>query len=137
MALDATDTQTVYEACGLLADGNTYTLVRFNSFSVTDINTATFQVDYSTAKGYIDTNIAALSTGAEAAVEGYCATYQDTATSSFKMRGEVVLDDSVEKSLAKNAIIDVIGVLVEAVDSIKRAQEAMNAGGIQGSVERG
>jgi hypothetical protein len=133
--LSAAQTLTVYHACGLRVEGGTYKLVRFHPFSVSTIEDFTLNYDYSAIKTAIDTNLAALSSDAGTWLGTHITTYDDTLTSSFKMRGEVVLDDEVEFCKARDAIRDLVGVQVELVDEIEAARNA-ESGGRTGRVAR-
>ena len=135
MALTAAQTLTVYHACGLRAEGGTYYLVRFTPYSVTDISDTDVSFDYSGVKTLIDTNLAALSDDANTWLGTHITTYDSTVTSSFKMKGEVVLDDESEFSKARALIRDIVGVHVEAVDIIEESRNK-GAGGLQGRVTR-
>jgi len=135
MALTAAQTQTVYEACGLRAEGNTFRLLRFHAFTTQSITESSTSYDYSNVKTLIDTNLAALSTNAETQLGTYITKYDDTATSSVKLRGEVIYDAQEEHKFARDRIVNIVGIEVAMIDEIERARlEA--SGGISGNVVR-
>jgi len=115
MALTDAQKQTVYEACGLRAQGGTYRLVRFDAFSTTDMEDSSLTWDYSNVKNAIDTAVSGLSSAAETRLGTYITTYDDTRTSSLRVRGEVELDDRQEFELARQAIADIVGIEVAPV----------------------
>ncbi len=136
MALTGAQEQTIYEVCGLRAGGGDYTLVRFDTYSVTDITQSSLTWDYSSVKTAIDTRIAALDSDEEARLGTYIATYDDNVTSSFKMSGEVVLDAAEERELAKWKIVDIIGIQVDRVDIIENARAKLSQTSRGGRVTR-
>ena len=118
MALTDAQTQTVHEACGLFAGGGTRYRYRFNAFSTQDIASSSLSWSYADVKTRIDTRLAALTSGEETRLGTYITTYDDTATSSFKMRGGsrgVVLDDEAENEKAARRIRQIVGIWVEPV----------------------
>lgn len=115
MALTPAQTQNVYLAIGLWAEGNSRYRVRWNWFSVFDIKTTSLSWDYSTAKGYIDTRLVALSAGALVLLGTLADTFADTLTSSFQMKGEVQLSDPEENEKARAGICKLVGIELEAV----------------------
>jgi len=135
MALTAAQTQTVYEACGLRAEGNTYRLLKFHAFTTQSITESSTSYDYSNVKTLIDANLAALSTNAETQLGDYITKYDDTATSSVKLRGEVIYDAQEEHRFARDRIVNIVGIECALIDEVQRARDAMN-GGRQGSVVR-
>lgn len=112
MALTGAQTQTVYEACGLRAQGGTYRLVRFDAFSAADIEESSLSWDYSNVKSAIDSVLGGLDSDAETRLGTYISTCDATATSSLKVRGEVELDHEVEHEKARRRIVDIVGVEV-------------------------
>ena len=112
MALTGAQTQTVYEACGLRAQGGTYRLVRFDAFSSVEIEESSLTWDYSNVKSTIDSALSGLGSDAETRLGTYISTYDATATSSLKVRGEVELDHEVEHEKARRRIVDIVGVVV-------------------------
>lgn len=122
MALTAAQTQTVYHACGLRAEGGSYNLIRFTPYTQTDIGSSSTTWDYSSVKTAIDTNLAALSDAANTWLGSAITNYDSTLLSSFQMTGEVKLSDPQEFELARNVIRDVVGVHVAPVDAIESAR---------------
>lgn len=112
MALTGAQTQTVYEACGLRAQGGSYRLVRFDAFSTSDIEESSLTWDYSNVKSAIDSALSGLGADAETRLGTYIATCDATATSSLKVRGEVEIDHEAEHRKARRRIVDIVGVEV-------------------------
>jgi hypothetical protein len=130
MALTAAQTQNVYLACGLWAEGGTRYRGRWNWFSVFDIKSTSIRWEYDDAKTYVDTRLATLSAGALTLLGTLADTFADTLTSSFEMKGEVGLSDSTEHALAKENICKVVGVEFEPVppEIVKPLDGNENAG---------
>lgn len=122
MALTAAQTQTIYEACGLFAGGSTRYRYKFGAvgmaFEPGNIEGQTLSWSYSSIKTQIDTRIAALSAGEETRLGTYITTYDDTATTSLTLTGEVNLDLPEENENAANKIRQIIGLWVEAVPGV-------------------
>lgn len=115
MALTAAQTQQVYLACGLWAEGNSRYRVRWNFYSVFSITQSNLSWDYSGAKTQIDTRLAALSAGALTLLGELADTFADTLTSSFAMMGEVRLSDADEHEKARGSICKLVGIELEQV----------------------
>ena len=128
----AAQTQTVYEACGLRAEGGTYTLIFFSQWSADSMTDSSDDWDYSTVKTAIDSNLGDLSSDANTRLGTYITKYDDTATSSIRLQGEVRYDAAEEQRLARNRIVNIVGVEVEEIDRVAEARRE----GRQGEVGR-
>lgn len=129
MALSTAQTQTVYEAVGLFAGGGTRYRYRFNAYSTSDIATASLTWDYSTVKTTVDTRLAALTAGEQSRLGEYITKYDDTATSSLVMKGEVNLDLAAENEKAANKIRQIVGLWVEPAPFVVPDGGATGLGG--------
>ena len=119
MALTAAQTISVYHACGLHAGGTTRYRYKFNAYAQTDVASFPNSWSYATVKTALDTRLAAMSSDENTWIGTHITTYDGALTSSFKKTGlgdGIVLDDDIEKELARQAIVTVVGIEVEPVD---------------------
>jgi hypothetical protein len=117
MALTASETQQCYLAVGLKGEGNTRYRVRWNWFSVFDIKTTSIIWTYSTAKGYIDTRLTALSAGALAELATYLDAYTARKSNpSLKVVGGAYganIDYAKEIEYFRSEICKLVGIEIE------------------------
>lgn len=128
MALTNAQTISVYHACGLWASGTTRYRYRFNAYSTNSINDSSINWSYADIKTAMDTRLAALTADEVTWLGTYITAFDDTRYSSFKKNGQgdgIVLDDEIENTKARAAIVQMVGIEVEPVPFV----EDMNATG--------
>jgi len=121
MALTAAQTQSVYLACGLHAEGGTRYHIIFltNGFTLWGVDSTSSTWVYSDIKTIVDTQLASLSAGALAYLGGLISTFDSCLTSSFALKGGgdgIYINEETELEKAREVIVQIIGVKVKPVN---------------------
>jgi hypothetical protein len=139
MALTAAQTASVYEAVGLKGGGGTYAVIRFDAFSVNDIQSTPLTWDYANAKTKVDACIAQAiaSVGGEVRLQTHVANFDKWQPyQSVKLQGEVTFDAGKEFEKARGRIIDICAVEIVPIPLAEAIKKAATGDGFSGTVSR-